>query len=308
MPRQILALLDILRTSDWKRRDFVESRHRETARNFSATVGLLERLGWVEINAEEIRPVPAWMERIFGAEADNPNVQMLEGLMDCPGPHRTELMAFLNRFELHDGVPACSLLGEASIELSEARNFLMELGAVSRPIDSPRYALEEAFAGAFVTARALRTPRTRALSQLLQEDREDLGRRAEFAVLDFERSRVGARWAARVRHISSEHPLACYDIQSISVGDDGNPLRYIEVKAVSPESGEFYWSEGEIEAAHALRGRYYLYLIPALGSGEFDLTGLKMISDPFVSVYQNGDHWTKQPTHFLCRPVRPTTS
>ena len=308
MPRQILTLLDIIRRSNWRQREFVQARYHDVARNFDRTLAFLEQLGWLKINASRIEPTQAWLERIFQPEADSPEVQLLDALLECSGPHRSELVQFLDRFEVRDNALVCSLAGEASLASAAARDFLMDLGAVIKETGSTTFALNDAFAGAAFACRTLRTPRSKASAQLIQESRDELGLAAELAASEFERSRVGPHWASRVRHVSRERPFACYDIQSVTVCGAGVVTRYIEVKAVSPGTYEFHWSASEIEAAQVLRDRYFLYLIPVLGVAEFDLAHLKMISDPFVLVYQNGDHWIKQPTHFICRPTRPTTS
>ena len=39
-------------------------------------------------------------------------------------------------------------------------------------------------------------------------------------------------------------------------------LDYIEVKAVSPNTFTFYWSQREVDVAKVLGQHYYLYLLP----------------------------------------------
>ena len=51
-----------------------------------------------------------------------------------------------------------------------------------------------------------------------------------------------------------------YDILSFEAADSLKPDRYIEVKTYRGHK-HFYWSEGEITAAHMLAERYYLYLV-----------------------------------------------
>jgi hypothetical protein len=305
-PRQILTLLDLLRGSDWRQRDFVESRYRAVARNFDVTLAFLERLQWLRIKATRIEPMSDRLAMVFESPATSA-IRLLDALLECPGAHRPQLVSFLNRFELQDGALACALHGEASLAAAAARDFLMDLGAVARDADSKNYVLDQAFVGAFLEARTLRAPSS-IKAEELQDRREDLGLRAERAVLDFERNRVGPDWAGCVRHVSRDRPFACYDVLSVTIERLATIPRYIEVKAVSPDSPEFHWSTAEIEASQVLRDRYFLYLVPVAGPDEFDLARLTIISDPFVSIYQSDVQWTKQPTHFLCRPARPTTS
>src|SRR5207247_11427206 len=103
--------------------------------------------------------------------------------------------------------------------------------------------------------------------RLYANGREQIGRAAELAVLDWERRRVGGKWQNLVRHVSGDNPAACFDIQSVSVLGSQVESRFIEVKAVAADSFEFHWSGSEIEAAEILHARYFLYLVPVPGSG-----------------------------------------
>lgn len=305
-PRHILALLDLLQKTGWRRRDYVESRYREFARDFDSTLSFLARLGWLRISSNDIDPDPGCLENLFQS-AERPEVRLLTALLDCLGPHQPPLITFLSRFSLREGALTSTLRGESSLTFAPVRDFLMELGAVTRNTDTT-YLLDTAFAGAFLSARTLRTPSSRATARRRQVDREEFGLQAELAVLEFERQRVGPRLADSIRHISSTRPFACYDLLSVTVDGESATPRYIEVKAVSADSPEFHWSAAEIEAAEVMRARYFLYLVPVVAAGKFDLDRLNIVSDPFVSVYQDDVHWTKQPTQFLCRPAMPKIS
>ncbi len=80
---------------------------------------------------------------------------------------------------------------------------------------------------------------------------------------------------------------AGYDIKSFTEESVENHVpRYIEVKAVPPSSMKFYWSANERKMAKLLKEFYFLYLLPVLSRGTFDLDGLQIIQDPFLQVYQ----------------------
>lgn len=71
----------------------------------------------------------------------------------------------------------------------------------------------------------------------------------------------------------------------------GRVPRYIEVKAVSPNTFTFYWSQREVDVARVLGQHYYLYLVPVDQHGEFDLSWLKMIADPHTVVLGSSSKW-----------------
>ena len=64
-------------------------------------------------------------------------------------------------------------------------------------------------------ARNVQGPANQAELDLRAQERVELGRAAELAVLDWEKRRLGSLWSDRVRHIADRSPAACYDIQSL---------------------------------------------------------------------------------------------
>ena len=90
-----------------------------------------------------------------------------------------------------------------------------------------------------------------------------------------------------MRHVSRRDVGAGYDIESVTVLLRGEyEARYIEVKAVSSEDLNFFWSANEIEVAKELGTTYYLYLVPVSKRGKLDLAKLKTIQDPYTKIYQ----------------------
>jgi hypothetical protein len=307
-PGQIQVLLGILRDSDWRNREFVEDRYRESASNFGETLRFLQQLGWVRTDGTEIRIVAGWMDGTAEQDARPFSVALLEALLDSPGALQRAIANYLACFQNIDGVVSCLARGELALADAPARNFLMELGAVRHDPANKAHFLDPAFFGAYVWALALRGPHTQAELIDSIEDRQRLGRGAELAVVAFERQRLGTRWADRVLHVADKHPAALYDVKSVTVTGETATPRYIEVKAVSPLDLAFHWSTAEIETARLLQSSFYLYLVPLRGPNDFDLAGLQMIVDPFVQVYSQTAAWDKLPTHFLCRPARLSIS
>jgi hypothetical protein len=69
--------------------------------------------------------------------------------------------------------------------------------------------------------------------------------------------------------------------------------RCIEVKAVSKEDFKFMWTSNEKEVASRLGDNYYLYLLPVIRDGEYDIDQLEIIQNPYKNVFLNEGVWTK---------------
>ena len=302
-PAQIHVLLNILCNSTWRSRAFIEGRFRERARNFAETLIFLQRLGWVHAEGPELRIADAWRERLCADGFDNDAVALLDALLDSPGRHQHKFAHYLANFQGADGVVTCPSRGEFNLADAPARDFLMDLGAVRRDTSRREYVLQPPFYGAYIWALARRGPGTHA--ELLESigERHWLGHHAEIAVVEFERKRLGPRWANRIYHVASDYPTAPYDIKSLTVTEGRPATRYIEVKAISAVDPEFYWSASEIEVARLLRLAYYLYFVPVRGPNNLNLEHLQMVADPYSEIYSQPSVWEKLPTSFLCRPT-----
>ncbi|MFZ1219975.1 MAG: DUF3883 domain-containing protein [Chthoniobacterales bacterium] len=307
-PGQIRVLLELLGENAWRSRAFVENRYRERAHNFDQTLTFLHRIGWVRTDSDQIHAVNGWMERIGEQNAGDPSVELMDALLDSPGEHQSLFGNYLGHFQSVNGIVSCPARGESGLADTSARDFLMQLGAVSHEPRSNRYFLQPPFFGAYVWAMAQKGPNTHAVLIDGLEKRHQLGRNAELAVVRFERERLGLPWSDRVQHVASGHPCAPFDIKSVTVIDGRPRPRYVEVKAVSPLDHAFNWSANEVEAARLLSSDFYLYLVPTRGTDSFDLASLRIIADPFSEVYSQPSAWDKLPTNFLCSPLKALIS
>jgi hypothetical protein len=124
-----------------------------------------------------------------------------------------------------------------------------------------------------------------------------LGFKAELAILHQERRLLKKLPAlqGRIRHMSLENVRAGYDILSFEQrsGEEWRE-KYIEVKAVSPIDWRFYWSRNEMAKAKELKDAYYLCLVPVSGLNDFNLSEIKLISDPYKNIFQNREHWIQE--------------
>jgi hypothetical protein len=132
----------------------------------------------------------------------------------------------------------------------------------------------------------------------------EFGLNVEYEIVTFERQRLGKSWEDRVRHIAPQNAAAGYDIESVTLVDDGgSEPRFIEVKAVSADNQTFFWTKCEIDAAKVLRSWYYLYLVPIGAHREPQIDQVHIISDPITNVLDAPHRWSVEPTELKCAAV-----
>ena len=299
-PRHICDLLEIVHDSRLRERAFIASRFADAATHFEDTLDFLEDVGWLRSDNGYVRPASVVTARIVAAEGLQRSLAFAEALFDGAGPYERLFAGYLSKFRCRDGEMVHRPEIEARLRDAGVRDFLMDLGAVTYRADGDCYVLEQPFAPWALWARNVVSPSASQLRQHAQE-RLELGRGAELAVLDWERQRVGMNWQDRVRHVSEEKPAACFDIQSVTVvGAQAEP-RFIEVKAVAADAFEFRWSRPEIEAAEILGPRYFLYLVPVCAQGVFDMGGMEIVQNAFMEVYRNPSKWFTTVADTVCR-------
>jgi len=299
-PQYVYALLEVVHTSEVREASFIASRFAERAKNFEETLGFLQGIGWLRSINGRILPAGEVVGRIVSSTDAERSLLFAEALFDALGPYERPFARYLSQFERCDGEFVHHPTGDARLRLTGPRDFLMELGAVTHRIDGDSYVLAEPFAAWALWARNVVSATANQL-ELYGKSREQIGRGAELAALEWERRRLGERWQDLVRHIADRNPAACFDIQSVSVAGSQVEPRFIEVKAVAADSFEFHWSAAEIEAAEILHTRYFLYLLPVPQRGVFDCGHMEIIQNPYSEVYRNPTKWATSVTDLVCR-------
>lgn len=300
-PRQIFCLLNILQSASMRQRAFVSARFEEQAAHFQETLRLLEDLGWVRAEGDSLQLNGEVVGRMVAAPVAQRGLVLAEALLDSLGFYEALFTGYLSQFAAHDGELVYRPVGERRLRESPVRDFLMELGAVTHRTEDDCYILAEPFAFLRLWARNVQGPADQAELDRRGRERQELGRAAELAVLEWEKHRVGPANTERVRHIAAQSPAACYDIQSVTLDGPTAGLRFIEVKAVAVDTYQFHWTAAELEAAQILGARYFLYLLPVRGQDGFDLDKMAVIQNPFAVVYQNPAVWSKQEAVVVCQ-------
>jgi hypothetical protein len=295
---QVMTMLEILREASTRQSDFVESIYNEQARNFRETLQFLKEIGWVKDISGDLCLADS------AARSSRPGFQpssAIERIAEIPGFYQVALADYLIQFRVDAGKIVHRPSAQSRLDQIGIRNFLMEAGLVTHDADGDSYLLKSQFAHLYLWAKNINGASSKTELMRNASERDRFGTLAELIVIDFEKRRLGSEWCTSVKHVSAQNPGACYDIQSLSI-ENGQPiLRFIEVKAVSTDTYQFYWSAAELEAASLLRDKFFLYLLPATGRDVFDCSEMQMINDPFSTVYHNPDSWVKSENVIVCR-------
>lgn len=273
----------------------VFSRHAE---GFEPTLNFCRRLGLVTSSDDFTLRVPAAVPR---ARTRDFLEHLLYRLLRVRNCYRSEIYRFVRRFKVENGEVSYASPVQRRSQEQATRNFLMELKLVSYRADGDEHVLSGQHVWLYSAARdSLGNTPPVALDLAIQGQNE-LGHAAEIAVMTFERKRVGPDLAGKVTHVALTNVAAGYDIRSFTVDEGaGRVPRYIEVKAVSPDTFTFYWSQREVEVARVLGQHYYLYLVPVDQHGGFDHSRLKMIADPNTVVLGPSSEWTVESNVLKC--------
>jgi len=211
------------------------------------------------------------------------------------------LYAYIRRFRVDDtGHIVYRPIPECITEDVAVRDFLMDLGVVTFSRPEGEYVLGPQFSHLFVKAkRGDNALRPSTLERLLEEQ-EGLGASAERAVLNYEKRRVGEKYSGHVKHVAVEDVSAGYDIESVTTDKLEIVPRFVEVKAVSPTTYQFFWTANEIAMSRELRTLYFLYLVPIGPNDQLQMSHLRVIRDPFNHVFSPDSGWKSEATTFCC--------
>lgn len=217
--------------------------------------------------------------------------------------YKKELFSYLQCFSSQEGILRYRPLPSDRTLFSDLRNFLMDLKVISYNHEAGFYELSGNDCFLYQAARtAAGTVKPATLEAALKR-KKSIGLKAEQAVLEFERKRVPACWNHAIQHVSQSNEAAGYDIQSISEVPDGVQFRYIEVKAVSSQTQEFFWTANEVETAERFAELYYLYLVPVKSAGRIDIDALRIIKNPHKEIFDGDSVWEIEQQVTRCRHV-----
>jgi len=301
--KQIYSLAAVLRDMQPDKIDFLAQRFNTVARNFEETLTFVKELNLLtEVNG-------AWkIERSFqemisvldGSESKRDQFKglIVEQLFNMPTAYNSRILSFMSKFSLRDGAFVFTPSIKENQAFSDVRNFLLELNVIK--LVGGRYVMGNEYVELFISAKEKTTALTPAELKRLLQEKEELGRAAEDAILEYERKRLSQRQdlVSKIRHVGILDTKAGYDIASFT-GIVNEHQIMIEVKAVPGSRYEFIWTHNEIETAKLNPGQYFLYLLPVLAKNRFNFNKLRIIRSPYAEIFEQKEKWNNKPLDYL---------
>ena len=297
---QIAYLSQVINESSLFQEEFVKAKYSRTMPNYQTTVEFLRTLNLIEIDDKAtiiIKPrYKGLLQDIQKSEKPTEvvNKYLLKHIYDTRNEFREYANEFLSNFSFHGEHYEFKPTLKQKLQYSGIRNFLMQLHILDYDSTDVKYIIEDYF-----VVERLESNEEHLVSEKnfkkIQNMKEQIGRAAEEAVLEYEKARLSEfpHIVDKIKHIASKDVSAGYDIKSYEHHEDESFIpRLIEVKAVSSWDYHFYWTKNEIETSRLNGTNYYLYLLPIYTKNEFDLKNMKQIRDPFTNVYNNKNMWT----------------
>src|ERR1041384_7419604 len=260
--QNVITMLQLVASLRLRKRSLVKTRFEERGHHFEETLRFLNDIGLV-IDSEDALTIPDDSVSSLRWPPDAKTTRrIVEAILATNTPYRVQLSNFLAEFENDGEAVVYAPPVERRVKESAVRNFAITLGLVHFRRRSNDYAVQNSVVDLWIRTRVRQSPKTKVKLLRRLQKREELGFAAECAAMEFERKRLGKSLADRVHHTSKEHPLAPYDIESLTVTKGIENPRFIEVKAVSVELFRFFWSKLEFDTARFMGRSYFLYLVP----------------------------------------------
>jgi len=299
--RQIRIFSEILSQSTLMQTEYIKKRYLENALNFDETANFLCDLNLIQLTRNQIRPKAEYRMLLKQLRNSAKSEQLINEFLvnySINGKNNFSryLDQFLVNFVINNGRYEYSPNTVERLKYSGLRNFLIELGLIHLDSQKDTYVIDSNYLLNYFQTRA-RLPISPEEFIQIQQERADIGHKAELRVIEYERYRLSQypNLIAQIEHVAQIDIAAGYDIKSFDCDQDGNPInRFIEVKAVSPWDYRFYWTRNEIETAKMCRNKYFLYLLPVNARKEIDLESIKIIDDPYMKVYKNRNEWLRK--------------
>ena len=298
----ICALLEIIGMNQINEMVHIRRLFNERAKGFGEVVSFLTELDMISSDGHTMRLKVDWL----GTDSKKGRRdEIIRRLLEKRNRYRTEMFRFINQFNLIQIKLVYSPLDQRRSSESAVRNFLIDIGVVKHEMESDSYILLPEHMNLLVSARNNVNHISPVFLQKNVEARTEIGDAAEELIVKYERERLGPDHSDKVDHVSMRNSAAGYDILSITNEPDGlvNP-RFIEVKAVSPVTFQFYWSKNEVAIARTLSAWYFLYLLPVNRDGKFNIDKLMVIPDPCKTVLLNDSNWATETDALICHIKR----
>jgi hypothetical protein len=298
---QILVFSEVVSGASLLQKEFLEKQYQRGASNFAQTLDFLRELNLVDIAGDQIILKLSYEHFLKNLiESPKPKETTKKYVINCIVNSKSSLTEYLNEFlgqfhlinEQYEFTPNST----ERLKYSGLRNFLIDLGLLYLDSSETKYALVKEYSDfcAELQASCHISP---SKFLIIRQAKEDIGKAAELKIIEYEKEQLSQypHVAKKIEHTAEYDVKAGYDIKSYEIahGDNQYIPKYIEVKAVSIIDYEFFWSRNEMGKSEVYRQSYYLYLLPVKGENEFYLEHLKIIKDPYLTVFNNSREWAK---------------
>jgi len=306
--KSIQLLVDLLIDTNSEDLGYIRRRFEENARGFDSTVNFLAALNLLEYDQDILNRTQELqkMNKQVSEEKSLIVQYLIELIFDSNNAISIVVKDYLSKFNLMGDALVYKPRAKIRRDESGIRNLLIEFGIVGY-MDSERlyYITDEYLPVIVKKTQGLYHSQNEL--EFINNKQKEIGCAAELEVLKFEKKRLENRpeLVGEVQLISQKNANAGYDILSCEFEcSKKNPIfRYIEVKAVSLTDLRFFWTRNEIEVAKNLGERYYLYLLPVLRHGVFDILNLKVISNAYKNIFISYKEWKKTEELYSFRKV-----
>jgi hypothetical protein len=302
--RQIKTLMDVIRSTKGQDYEFISKKYKSNEENFERALDFLKGLKLLRANNDKITPTRDLM-KLLNCKVSDDNLTksyLLEKTLNSMNLFSKEVFEYLNNFRVSRNIFEYKPTTKKRLKESGIRNLFVELDLIQYDKISKSYKITDKNFTIFANYVKEKKLTPKELSYLLKKQ-EELGKEAEFTILEYEKKRLAyyPHLLEQLEHISKFDVKAGFDIKSCETELDNEKAipRYIEVKAVSKFNFKINWTRNEIEKSKLYSKQYYLYLLPVISDKKFDIKGLEIIQNPYEKVFKNNTEWKKQVEQYI---------
>ncbi len=285
--KSILVFFDLLGKINQKEAKYFKQQYLQDAENFEDCVDLLLSINLISIPSGYIEPSSQLTRFLIKRPTENEIKEFL--LMMILSKRDLFIWDYLKKFSMINDKFIFEPQISENLLFSDIRNLFIELELISFNAQENYYEITEKYTSIFINFLKERSISPQVLKKLIEEQ-DEIGRLAEIEVVNYEKSRLSSRkdLSERIEHKSLGDAAAGYDIKSFTLGENSNVSeRFIEVKAIPNLEKRFYLTRNELETSQKHCLNYYLYLLPVIGKGKFDIANLIIIQDPSSKLFNN---------------------
>jgi len=298
--KQLSTFSNIIVETDLLNTEFVKDLFSKQSQNYIETVSFIQGLNLISVHNGNIILSNKYAHFLKKLSLSQNREYLIRSFFAGLLTQQSNIFAhsveeFLSKFKLNHNHYEYQPSTSDNLKFSGIRNLFIDLDIIYYEQQDAKYVTTDYY----LALCKNKTYLSADMQRLINEKKELLGRAAELEIIEYEKKRLSnyPGLAAEIKHVALEKVDAGYDIKSFEEkldSQDNAIYRFIEVKAVSVWDYHFYWTRNEMDKAQQYQEAYWLYLLPVVSKGKFDMAMLKTISNPFNNVCMNGEQWEKQ--------------